>query len=127
MIVKNIPKDIAKYESKLMLGFTTRQIVCVLPGIALGVAVYFLLNKYVGELAIVAALAVVLPFILFGTVKPLGMKMEKFLAVALLPLLLSPNNRKYASKNLYDTSRVTTTNTKTKKYVSKNPDCRPLK
>lgn len=128
MIVKNIPRDIAKYETKLMLGFTTRQIVCIVPGVALGIAVFFLLKNYVGELAFLAAIIVMLPFILFGTVKPLGMKMEQFITKALLPMLLSPNNRKFATKNTYlSLLEKPVANKKVKKYVSKNPDCRPLK
>lgn len=126
MIERNIPRDITKYESKQMLGLTTRQLCFGAPGILLAVIVFFLLKDKIGNLAIFCALLTAAPFLLFAAFKPLGMPLEKFIKTELIPMLLSPMNRRYQIENTYSNilkpTEFTPSKHADKKYTSKDPD-----
>ena len=51
MIDRNIPRDITKYETKLMLGLTTRQVCFFAPGVVLGIITFFATKAFLGNLA----------------------------------------------------------------------------
>lgn len=104
MISKNIPRDISQYKAKLMLGLTTRQVVLFVPGAALGVGAFFLLRDMIGEAAILVAIIVAAPFILFASFKPLGMPLEQFIKKALIPMFLAPATRRYKCENTYESA-----------------------
>lgn len=98
-IQKVIPKDIRKYEPKLIGPFTTRQVLCFAPAAALSVAIFLGLSKILPidiRLAIVTVVAA--PFILFGVCKPYNLPLEKFLRVVFVSTVLSPKYRKYRSE-----------------------------
>lgn len=101
MIERKIPRDISKYETKLMLGFTTRQLVIGAPGIALAIGVYALLKDEIGSTALLLALLTAMPFLAFAAFKPLGMNLETFIKTAMLPMFLAPANRRYKTENTY--------------------------
>ena len=126
MIDRKIPRDISKYQAKLMFGLTTRQVVLFVPGAALGLGTYFLTKAYIGSSAMLAALVMALPFFLFAAYKPLGLPLEKFIKSALLPMFLSPANRRFKSENTYaavfKSDTATQKKKQTKKFVSKNPE-----
>ena len=136
MIEKPIPKDISKYQAKLMLGLTTRQACLYIPGVIAAVVVFFSLKSSIGDLALFLALLTACPFILFAGYKPLGLPLEKFLTTAMIPMLLAPTNRRYKTENTYQKSfkslksETPTSNapskSKTKKYKSNNPEHQPL-
>lgn len=137
MIERKIPRDISKYETKLMLGLTTRQVVIGGPGIALAVGVFFAFKGTLGSSAMLPAMLCALPFLLFAAFKPLGMPLEVFMKTAMLPLLLAPANRRYKTENTYQrvlqseqkaqasANKSKNSNSK-KKFVSKNPDHRAV-
>lgn len=102
MVERKIPRDISKYEAKLALGFTTRQLVIGAPGIALAVGVFFLLKGQIGSAAMFVALLVACPFLAFAAFKPLGMPLETFIKTAMLPMFLAPANRRYKTENTYE-------------------------
>lgn len=131
MIERKIPRDISKYETKLMLGLTTRQVVLGAPGVALAVGVFFLTKDSLGSSALFIAMIAALPFLLFAAFKPLGMPLEVFIKTSMLPLLLAPANRRYKTENTYQHVLVTekhskTTSKNTAKFVSKNPNHRAI-
>lgn len=126
MIERKIPRDISKYETKLMLGLTTRQLVIGGPGVALAVGVFFLTKESLGSSALLIAILTALPFLLFAAFKPLGMPLEVFIKTAMLPLLLAPANRRYQTDNTYNKvlvseSRSMYNKNKKSQFVSKNP------
>ena len=130
MIERKIPRDISKYEAKLMLGFTTRQIVIGAPGIALAVGVYFLLKGQIGNTALFVALITAMPFLAFAAFKPLGMNLETFIKTAMLPMFLAPANRRYKTENTYEhvlkPEAHLPVNKKNQKFVSKDPNHRAI-
>lgn len=126
MIERKIPRDISKYETKLMLGLTTRQLVIGGPGVALAVGVFFLTKESLGSSALLIAILTALPFLLFAAFKPLGMPLEMFIKTAMLPLLLAPANRRYQTDNTYNKvlvseSRSMYNKNKKSQFISKNP------
>jgi hypothetical protein len=138
MIEKPIPKDISKYQAKLMLGLTTRQACLYIPGVIAAVVVFFALKSTIGDLALFLGILTACPFILFAAFKPLGLPLEKFLTTAMLSMLLAPVNRRYKTENTYyktlkqinndaaGTPPKTKQSMKNKKYVSSNPQRQPL-
>lgn len=138
MIERPIPKDISKYQTKLMLGLTTRQVLLFFPGVIAAVIVFFSFKSSIGDLALFLALLTACPFILFAGFKPLGLPLEKFITTAMLPMLLAPANRRYKTENTYakaikqlnqeDTNKrpSSTKPKKTKPYTSTNPNHQPL-
>lgn len=138
MIEKPIPKDISKYQAKLMLGLTTRQVCLYIPGVIAAVVVFFSLKSIIGDLALFLGILTACPFILFAALKPLGLPLEKFLTTAMLSMFLAPMNRRYKTENTYyktfkhinseaaGTSQKTNLSMKKKKYVSSNPQRQPL-
>ncbi len=94
-----IPKDIDEYEPTLIGGLSTRKVICGGLGL-LGVYVLWTVEKslglppeYVPIWGIPAALAVI-----FGWIKPYGMKTEKFLQTAFVSNVLAPTNRIYCAE-----------------------------
>lgn len=128
MIERPIPRDISKYESKQMLGLTTRQLCFGAPGVVFGVGAFFLLKGSIGDMAIMVALLVAAPFLLFAAFKPLGMPLEKFIKTELIPMLLAPTNRKYQTENTYAKifKPETSASKDTKPYKSKDPNNQPI-
>lgn len=130
MIERKIPRDISKYETKLMMGFTTRQLVIGAPGIALAIGVYFLLKNEIGSAALFLALLTAVPFLAFAAFKPLGMNLETFIKTAMLPMFLAPANRRYKTENTYGhvlkpAPRLPATKG-SQKFVSKDPTHRAI-
>ena len=105
-IEREIPKDISKYEPKLVGPFTTRQVVFGLPGLALGVGAYFLFRPVVSD-SVTTAIAIILaaPLLLCACVKVYGIPFEKFVSIVFVSQVLAPQKRKYHTENLYDDLR----------------------
>lgn len=107
MIEAQIPKDIRKYESKLVGPFTLRQLICFL----IGCGCAFLGYKFIGPIfgsnnSVTVAFFLAIPAIAFGWVKPYGMTLEKFLQTALISNFIAPKHRKYKIKNGYRKAAV---------------------
>lgn len=124
MIERTIPRDISKYESKQVLGLTTRQLCLFAPGAILGVITFFLLRESMSDMAVLFALLVAMPFILFAACKPLGLPLEQYIKTALIPMFFAPTVRKYVTQSAYApyfNTQEGEKKQKQKKYVSKDP------
>lgn len=101
-IEREVPKDISRYESKLLGPFTTRQIVCGVPGIALAIGGYFISQPYVNDdISFFIAFIIGMPFLLCGWAKPYGIPLEKYLSIIFVSQVLAPKHRKYVTENTY--------------------------
>jgi hypothetical protein len=106
MIDIEIPKDINKYEAKLVGPFTARQTGCFAAALGVGIPLFMGMTKSLGapqDVAIIAMIIVVTPFLLLGWIKPYGMAFEKFIQTAFVSNVLSPKKRKYVTDNNYFT------------------------
>ena len=121
MIEIEIPKDIRKYESKLVGPLTTRQTICFVIGAVIGITIYSVLSFLPQDFKMILVLIAVSPLILCGWYKPYGMHFEKFVQTALISNVLAPVNRKYVTKNLFedDAKPVDTKNKKNKNNKTK--------
>lgn len=122
MIEMEIPKDIRKYEAKLIGPLTTRQTVCFVGAAALALSVFFLLDFIPQDVRYFLIILVAAPFLLCGWYKPYGMPFEKFVQTAFITSVLAPANRKYASKNIYESEikKVEESNNKKNKNSKNN-------
>jgi len=103
MIEIEVPKDITKYEAKLIASFTTRQVGCLAIAAVIAVPTFLALRDAVPrDVATLIILLLVLPFVLLGWVKPYGMNFEQFVRTAFISNVLSPKKRKYVTMNVYD-------------------------
>lgn len=138
-IEKDIPKDICKYESKLIGPFTTRQVVCSIPGVLLGVGAFFLLGQFgiAQDIKLIVATTLCIPFLLCGFVKLYDIPFEKFFLILLFTSFLAPKHRIYKTENNFEfiNKPDIPINKKEKdkkekmqaKYISKNKDLHPFK
>lgn len=94
MIECQIPQDILKYKAKFIAGLTARQAVFGFLGIISGLGSYFtILSKIPSQPRLWITAVIVLPFLLFGFIRPLGMSMEKAIAQIVIDNFIAPANR----------------------------------
>lgn len=100
MIETQIPKDIRKYEAKLIGPFTLRQLVSFIIACVVAYIVYFIMKSLKLEAHTVpACMLCAAPVLAFGYVHPYGLNLEQFLKTALISTLLAPTERKYKTSN----------------------------
>lgn len=104
-IEREIPKDINKYETKLIGPLTTRQTVCIIPASILSISLYMLLKDVLPtDACIMTCIFVALPFLLCGWYKPNGLPFEKFVRTVFITTILAPKHRVYKTINYYETA-----------------------
>ena len=102
MIEIEIPKDINKYEAKLVGPFTTRQTICFVLACICGIPTFlFLKDKTPQDVSAIITMIIFIPFVLIGWVKPYGMNFEKFAQSAFISNFVAPAKRKYVTMNQY--------------------------
>lgn len=103
MIEIKVPKEITKYETKLIGPFTSRQVVVLLICVPIVAFCYITVSSYVDSSI---AGYICLPFgaigALFGWVKPYGLPFEKYLKSVFVSSFLAPTVRVYKTENYYD-------------------------
>ena len=118
MIEIVIPKDIRKYEAKLIGPFTTRQVIFGSAAIITDLVVYKLSVGFIGSSsAFYLCFAIALPFILMMQ-KIYGMWPEQFLKSTFVSMFLAPKHRLYKIRNVY-TKRSRFKKMDQKKYKSR--------
>lgn len=102
MLEAQIPKDVRKYEAKLVGPFTLRQLICFIIACILAYFAYKGISAVFSvDFAIPVCMLLISPIIAIGWVKPYGMPLEKFLQSAFIGMVLAPKVRKYKTKNNY--------------------------
>lgn len=110
MIEVQVPKDISGYETPFLGPFTARQLVCV---VITGIVeyIYYLIIKYLGisimatddgSMVICIGIIIAVPILYFAAAKPYGMNPEIYIYHYLIPSLIAPKDRPYATKLTYD-------------------------
>lgn len=97
-----VPKDLTKVKTKVALNLTKRQIICFSLGAAVGVPMYLLTRKAIGnESAVLLMIGLMLPFFFFAMYEKDGMPLEKILKNFIHATFLSPPLRPYQTNNIY--------------------------
>lgn len=124
MIERDIPRDIRKYESKFIGPFTLRQSICFGIASVLGVGAYLLQRSIWpdSEPSFMVSFILGTPPILFGWLKPQGMKLEEFIKSVFVTTVLSPRNRIYKTNNYFEQCLDKPKNTKKQKKKVKKTE-----
>jgi hypothetical protein len=103
MIEIRIPKDINEYKEKIFLGLTMRQVLSLVAIVVINVPAYMLLSPVIGmDGAGWVIMINAVPIGAFGFVKVAGMPIEKFAFLFIMMNFVYPQNRIYASENIYE-------------------------
>lgn len=103
MIEIAIPKDIRKYEAKVVAFFTLRGLICAIIMAICAVIAWFFAKYAIGiekmEDAFPLMLIFMTPGALFGWVKPFGLPFEMFLYYIIYTKVLTPKHRVHKIDN----------------------------
>lgn len=103
MVEIKIPKEVTKYEAKLVGPFTIRQCVALLICVPIVAFCYITLSKYVNStLAAYICTPLCLIGYLIGWAKPYGLTIEKYMKSVFVNSFLAPAVRVYKTENYYD-------------------------
>lgn len=101
MIEIDIPSiDPIQHEAKIFLGMTSRQSLCLVPGLILGGVAFATLFSVSIDLAVVALVICVAPSVCMGWIKPYNMKFEDYVK------LLYFNEFKQDKRRIYKTDNA---------------------
>ena len=102
MAYVNVPKDLTKVKSKVLLNLTKRQLICFGCGALVGVPLFFLLKKPIGtSAAAMTMMVVMLPAFLLGVYERNGQPLEVVLRNMIRVCFLRPKVRAYKTDNFY--------------------------
>lgn len=102
MAYVNVPNDLSKIKTKLAFNLTKRQLVCFGAGALVGVPLYLLTRRAIGNtVALFLMLAVMLPAFLLAMYERDGLPLEKVLRNVLRVRFLRPGPRPYRTQNIY--------------------------
>lgn len=97
-----VPKDLSKVKTKVMFNLTKRQLICFGGGALIGVPLFFLLQKPLGNSsASLCMILVMLPFFLLAMYEKNGQPLEKVAGNLLRVCILRPKQRPYRTNNFY--------------------------
>ncbi len=104
MIEIDIPKDITKYETKLIGPFSKRELIGIGVAAILGYAAYYVSKAYglPKDVCGILTLVFAAPGILYGWFTYNGMRIEQLLYTFLVYVFLAPKNRKYLCETKFD-------------------------
>ena len=97
-----VPKDLTKVKTKVAFNLTKRQLICFGGGALVGVPLFFLLRKPLGNSsATMCMMLILLPFFLLAMYEKNGQPLEKVLGNILRVCFFRPKQRPYRTNNFY--------------------------
>ena len=104
MAYVNVPKDLSKVKNKVAFNLTKRQLICLIPTVLIGLALYYSARQSLG-VSNAATLMVLgmLPGFLLALYEKDGMYLEHVLGNRIRVRYRRPHNRPYRT----DTSHIT--------------------
>jgi len=98
----NIPNDLSKIKTKIAFNLTKRQLLCFGGAAALGVPTYLFTRSVIGNgAAMLAMVALMLPFFFFAMYERDGLPAEKVARNIIRTLFIRPGVRPYKTENIY--------------------------
>ncbi len=102
MAYVQVPKDLTKVKTKVMLNLTKRQLICFSLAGAVGAPFYLLTRHALGQtLAASLMVVLVLPFFFFAMYEKDGRPLEKILMNIYWQKIKRPGIRPYRTDNFY--------------------------
>ncbi len=97
-----VPKDLTTVKTKVAFNLTKRQLICFAGAAAVGIPTYLLTRGiFGGTCAVMALVAVALPFFFFAMYEKNGQPLEKILKNFYITRFKKPKVRPYRTDNLY--------------------------
>jgi hypothetical protein len=98
----SVPRDLTKIKSKVLLGLTSRQLICFGSAAAIGVPTYFFTRGVLGNSgAVMLMIALMLPAFFVAIYEKDGLPAEKILRNILRSRFFFPTKRPYRTENFY--------------------------
>lgn len=98
-----VPKDLNAVKTKVLFNLTKRQLICFGAGILIGLPVFFLTRKPLGNsVSVILMVLTLLPFMLLAMYEQNGQHLETVLKHIIDVCFLRPKVRPYKTNNLYD-------------------------
>lgn len=114
-----VPKDLNEMKTKVFGNFSKRQIICLVPGAAIGFFVYFKIKNFLGsEFAILLMMVCVFPFIFLSQDKKDGFLPEEKIYYWFRWRFIVNGIRYYKTDNFY--KRIGGENESRKQQVDKD-------
>ena len=97
----NVPRDLTKVKTKVALNLTKRQLVCFGLAAAIGIPIYLLTHRTIGnDIAVLLMIGLMLPFFFLAMFERNGQAAEKIIR-NYLRAKIWPGKRIYKTENLY--------------------------
>ncbi len=97
-----VPKDVTKVKTKVLFNLTKRQLICFSGGLLIGVPLFFLSRKYVGNTpATMLMIFSMIPAFLLAMYEKNGQHLEVVLRNMIRSVFLRPKKRLYKTNNFY--------------------------
>lgn len=97
-----VPKDLSRIKTKVVLNLTLRQLVCFGGAAAAGIPFYLMTKNFIGtQAASLIMVVIMLPFFLMAMYEKDGFPAEKIFYFMIRQKFLRPGIRPYRSENLY--------------------------
>ena len=118
-----IPKDLTKVKSKLILNLTKRQLICFGSAVVIGIPTYFFTRNIIGNSAAVfLMICLMLPFFFLAMFERNGLPAEKIFR-NILRVKVWRGKRPYKTQNIYnyfEEVELDENDTKTRKIRTKS-------
>ena len=102
MVKVSIPKDFSRVEGKVFLNLTRRQVICFLPGIAVGLPLFFLTRAQLGlSGALLVMMVAMMPFVVAAFYKHNDEYFEKYIGHLINTMFVRNKDRPYKTDNFY--------------------------
>lgn len=108
MIEIDIPTiDPLQHEPKIFFGMTSRQCLCIVPGVAIGVTLFMLTKSISIDVGIVLMALAVIPAACMGWLTPYNMKFEQYVKLVWFNTFVSNPKRIYKTDNEVEIKKPT--------------------
>ena len=102
MAYVQVPKDLSRVKTKVLLNLTKRQLICFLLAGVTGFPVYLLTKGALGSTLSASIMVIImLPFFFFAMYEKDGKPLEKILKNIIQAKLVRPQVRIYKTQNIY--------------------------
>lgn len=108
MIEIDIPSiDPIQHKPKVFFGMTTRQIICIIPGVGLGAILFALCYSWSLDIALLLLGISVVPAVCLGWLTPYNMVFEDYVKLVYFNTFVSNPKRIYKTDNEADVKLMT--------------------
>ena len=98
----NVPNDLSRIKTKVLLNLTKRQLICFGGAAVIGIPTYLITRSAIGNSAsMLLMIALMLPAFFFAMYERDGLPFEKILKNIIRTLFIKPGARPYKTENFY--------------------------